>query len=38
MGYNLPGYDTWKCDYGEDPPEDENEFDNDQIGDNDERD
>ena len=29
MGYNLPGYDLWKTDYGEDEPE--YEFDNDKI-------
>lgn len=21
MSYKLANYDTWKCDYGEDPPE-----------------
>ena len=29
MNYNLPGYDTWKTDYGEDDPE--YEIENDQI-------
>lgn len=32
MKYNLPGYDAWKTNYGEDPEDDsEYETDNDKI-------